>query len=162
MNTILSIIRTIGPIISQFNLYTPAGEHLYETARKCLGKDMGDSGYGNVVDCAVTVNNIVFNAFGDYAGGDISTYRMYHAIKNHAKFVQVFKPRRGDIILSPSGLGNGTISNGHVGIMGDGGTIMSNSSGTGLFEENYTLATWTHYYNVRGGFPITYWRRITK
>ena len=150
----------LGSIISQFNLETPAGRKLHETAVSCLGKDVGDSGYGDAVDCAVSVNNIVFKAFGDYAGGDISTYRMYHAIKNNKKFREVRESLPGDIILSPSGHGNGRISNGHVGIMGENGQIMSNNSKNGLFEVTHTLSSWRAYYQIQGGYPVTFWRRI--
>lgn len=148
-------------LITFFNYGTPSGEHLFETAKKWLGKDVApiENEYG----CAESVNNIVYKAFGDYAGGDLSTYRMYNSIKNNKLFAKVKSPLPGDIILSPTGYGNRRkLSNGHVGIVGDNGYIMSNDSKTGLWSGNYTLNSWKSRYQDMGEYPIHYFRRIFK
>lgn len=149
-------------LVSIFNYGTPAGRKLYLTAVECLGTDASPNDKApDEYGCAETVNDIVYKAFGDYAGGDLSTYRMYRALKNNRMFVKVSKPLKGDIILSPTGYGgqNG-INNGHTGIIGANNVIMSNSSATGKFEENYTIETWTNRYVVKGGYPIYYFRRL--
>jgi hypothetical protein len=64
---------------------------------------------------AVSVNEIVFRAFNDYEGGDLSTNRMYLALPNNKKLAKVTSPIKGDIVMSPTGYGNGYVSNGHVG-----------------------------------------------
>lgn len=157
---IADLYSMLASLYAKFNTETVAGKKLHDTAVSCLGVDMGDSGYGDDVDCAISLNNIVFRAFGDYAGGDMSTYRMYHALKNNKKFVQVSSPRPGDIIISPTGTGNGHLSNGHAGIVGYGDAIYSNDSRTGLFSSNYTHQSWKDRYVRRGGFPVLYFRRI--
>lgn len=146
-------------LIKAGNFSTPASEKLYKVAKSCIGKDVAplENEYG----CAEAVNNVVHQAFGDYAGGDLSTYRMYHAIKNNRKFIEVIKPIRGDIILSPTGYGSGKVSNGHTGIMSDNNAIMSNTSVNGLWLENYTLDSWARRYKVEGDYPIFYFRRLT-
>jgi len=149
-------------LVQTFNYGTPAGEKLYKVAYGCLGidaspNDKAPDEYG----CAETINDIVYSAFGDYAGGDISTYRMYNSIRNNIKFVKVMIPVKGDIILSPTGYGGANgIRNGHVGIIGDKGTIMSNDSNTGKFLQNYTIESWTSRYKIRGNYPIYYFRRL--
>ena len=157
-STFNSILSALTKIIVNFNLETAAGEKLYQTALSCLGKDVAPK--ENEYGCAEAVNNVVFKAFGDYAGGDLSTKRMYLALKNHKKFSEVSSPKPGDIILSPTGYGNGNLSNGHTGIVGQGGKIMSNNSINGLFEENFTIENWNHRYKNKGGFPVLFYRRI--
>ena len=148
-------------LIQRFNFGTPAGERLYSFAIKNLGIDASPRDEApDEFGCAETVNDIVFEAFGDYAGGDRSTYRMYNSIKNNEKFVKVYKPLKGDIILSPTGYGNGNIRNGHVGIVGDSDVVMGNDSASGKFIKSYTLDTWRSRYLVRGGYPIHYFRRL--
>lgn len=143
------------------NFATPAGERLYYVAKAWVGKDASPADEApDEYGCAETVNNVVFTAFGDYAGGDVSTYRMYRAIRNNQNFAEVKKPLRGDIILSPTGYGNGKIKNGHVGIMGDNGEIMSNRSDNGLFDTKYTLHDWIKRYQTIGGYPVLFYRRI--
>ena len=148
-------------LLKQFNIATSAGKKLHKVALTCLGQDVGDSGYGDEVDCAITVNNVVFKAFQDYVGGDISTLRMFHALKGNKKFVQVKTPLAGDIIISPTGYGNGRLSNGHTGFISYGDKILSNDSKTGLFMPNYTRKAWKERYSDKGGFPIYYFRRIS-
>lgn len=144
-----------------YNFGTPAGERLYYVAKAWLGKDASPADEApDEYGCAETINNVVFTAFGDYAGGDVSTYRMYRSIRYNKKFAEVKKPLKGDIILSPTGYGNGRIKNGHVGIVGDDNKIMSNSSNNGLFEDKYTMTTWHERYQTRGGYPVRFYRRI--
>ena len=50
--------------------------------------------------------------------------------------------------------------NGHVGIMGDNGQIMSNNSNNGLWDIHFTLASWKARYVDQGGFPMVYYRRM--
>lgn len=159
MNSIIDFIKLLfGALIKGNNLSTPAGERLYYTAKECIGKDIAPT--QNIFGCAEAVNNVVFKTFGDYAGGDISTYRMYESLQHNTLFEKVLDPQRGDIILSPTGYGNGTMSNGHVGIISDKNMIMSNSSETGLWTENYTIESWKKKYHEQGGFPVLFYRRI--
>src|SRR5687767_10116324 len=125
------LLEQVAKLIATYDFSTPAGHKLHETAKACLGRDVAPR--ENEFGCAEAVNQVVFRAFGDYAGGDLSTYRMYHALMNHKKFVRVKQPKPGDIILSPTGYGNGKIPNGHTGIIGHSGIIMSNNSHTGIW-----------------------------
>jgi hypothetical protein len=127
----------------------------------CLGKDASPSDKADdEFACAESVNEIVFRALGDYAGGDLSTTRMYLALPNNKKFAKVTSPIKGDIVLPPTGYGNGSMPNGHVGIMGDNGRIMSNNSNNGPWDIHFTLASWKARYVDQGGFPMVYYRRI--
>lgn len=142
-------------MVKIFNLGTPSGFRLYVTAKECLGIDASPNDRApDELGCAETVNNIVFKVFGDYAGGDLSTIRMYHSIKNNIKFIQVRSPLPGDIILTPT---ESPTKIGHVGIMGYGGKIMSNRSETGRFEDHLNLDSWNEKYK---DFQILFFRRV--
>jgi hypothetical protein len=148
-------------LVVKFNFGTPAGNKLYYTAQGWLGKDASPSDEApDEYGCAETVNAIVERTFGKPIGGDVSTYRMYYAIRDNKKFVEVKKPIRGDIILSPTGYGNGSMNNGHVGIVGLNGVVMSNSSAGGLFLEKYSVLSWKERYGDKGGYPVLFYRRV--
>lgn len=157
------LLLKIKETIASRNIKTEAGELLYLAAQSFLGSDasplnQADKEYA----CAESVNNVCEKAFGEPVGGGVSTYRMYYAIVNHRKFVQVTSPMRGDIILSPTGIGGGKngIKNGHVGIVSDNGKIMSNSSSNGLWELNYDLFSWRYRFSTLGGYKVLFFRRI--
>lgn len=141
--------------LSAFNRQT-----IYDTA--CLNlktdvspNDIAPDEYG----CAETVSDLLKMAGFDI-GLYLSTYQLYYALKSNSGFIRVDTPLYGDIIISPTGFGNGMLPNGHVGICGKDDKIMSNNSFTGLFEENYTQDAWKARYQKVGGYPLIYFRKI--
>lgn len=135
-------------------------EHLYNTARLFLGFDASpDNKVDNEVACAESVNHIFRKAFGKEIGGGASTAGVYQIMKYSDDFDKIWEePVRGDIIISPTGYGDGRIANGHIGIMSDNEHIMSNTSANGLWEENLTISVWAKYYRGKGGYPILFYR----
>lgn len=137
-------------------------EKLYKVAMSCLKTDVTPKDeYPDSVSCAITVNVIHQKAFGDQIGGTASTYWMYNSLLNRKDFQKVDAPQRGDIIISPTGYAGkgGTLTNGHVGIVGDGGVVLSNNSNTGLLDTYFTIEKWNSYYGIKGKFPIYYFRK---
>lgn len=138
-------------------------ERLYETAISCLGTDVTPKDLvPDNVACAETVNAVYAKAFGKSLGGGASTYLMYNSLLKHPDFTQVLTPLSGDIVISPTGYsrnGGKTVPNGHVGIVGENETIMSNDSPTGLFKANYSIKGWTDRYVIKGGYPMVFFRR---
>lgn len=135
-------------------------EKLYYMAMAFIGKDASPNDIApDELACAETVNEIHKNCFGFQIGGGVSTYRMYQALKYSPYFTMVTTPLRGDVIISPTGYGNGSIP-GHVGIVGDNDVILSNDSKTGNFDTKHTIETWRSRYQQLGGFPIFFFRRI--
>ena len=133
---------------------------LYLAAIAAIGRDASPNDVApDELGCAETVNAIHENAFGYQIGGDVSTYRMYRALKRHPRFYEVETPLPGDVIISPTGYGNGSMV-GHVGIVGKDNIIMSNSSATGTWEENYTIDEWIERYKNQGGLPVKFYRRF--
>ena len=131
---------------------------LYETAKACLGRDMAP--IHNAFGCAEALNEVFKKTFGVYAGGDVSTYRMYHALQDPRRFMRVSPGLPGDIIISPTGYGTGKIPNGHVGILSDNDRIMSNNSASGLWDEHFDIKSWNTRYKTKGGFPVEFYRPV--
>lgn len=136
-------------------------EKLYITALSFLGKDASPSDEApDEFGCAETVNAIHKQCFGDSIGGDVSTYRLYQALLKRKDFIRAEVPETGDIIISPTGYGNGVVKNGHAGIVMKDGKIASNNSKTGLFQENYTLISWDKRFAQLSGYPVYFYRKI--
>lgn len=133
----------------------------YLGALGALGTDASPNDFApDELGCAESVNSIHRRVFGFEIGGELSTNRMYKVLLNSPLFMGVDRPEAGDLIISPTGYGNGKLPNGHVGICGKDGIIMSNDSATGKFVENYTQEEWRRRYAVKGGYPIKYFRKI--
>lgn len=133
-------------------------EKIYQTAKRLIGtrQSAGNPEFG----CAITVNNIVQAAIGLPIGGGYSTARMYECLKDGlgTRFLQVplgeHKP--GNIIISPTGQGNGDLPNGHVGIItkNDPNGILSNDSASGELHQYWNVPKWRQFYGQIGGYPI--------
>lgn len=139
------------------------GFHLYKVANSFVGRDASPADIApDEYACAESVSNIIHEAFGDFPKNSpvLSTAVLHIQLLNHPKFKGVMAPEPGDVIISPTGSGNGKLPNGHTGIFGFGGQIMSNDSATGLFKPNYTLDSWVARYRKLGGFKIYIFRRI--
>lgn len=139
------------------NQQTENSKKVYATAKACLGENL--SGNNPVLGCAKTVNNIFLKALGSPIGGDYSTNLMFKSLQDKTRFdvITTENALPGDVIISPTGYGNGRMPNGHVGIVGVYG-ILSNNSEDGELHENYTVQTWVHIYQGVGGFPALFFR----
>lgn len=175
-NWLIALIKkylgTSKPQIKVPDVVTPVApvkssrEKLYETAVACLGTDASPNDAApDELGCAETVNEIYYKAFGEYIETPgLSTTKLFAAMLDRAdKFVRVTEPEAGNIIISPTGfskIADTPIKNGHVGIFGKEGKIMSNSSATGKFIENFTIDSWVERYKRKGGYPIYYFKRV--
>ncbi|MES2409550.1 MAG: hypothetical protein V4509_04620 [Patescibacteria group bacterium] len=136
---------------------------LFATAVKALGTDASPADVApDEVGCAETIYDILGAAFPLNVGFafTVSTSQLYRSLLASPKYIRIDQPLEGDIVISPSGYGNGGLSNGHVGIKGELDKIMSNSSATGTFEENYTMQGWKDRYVAIGGYPMAFFRRV--
>ena len=133
---------------------------LYEVAKQNLGKDLVP--LEDALACAGTVNAVHRKAFGKEIGGGLSTYQMYQVLRVDPRFQKTMSPLPGDVCISPTGMGDSKkIRNGHVGIVMEGEKIASNNSLTGLFEINYTFASWKKRWKDTGKYPMDFFRIVT-
>ena len=125
-----------------------------------LGKDF--NGNYNELGCAQTVNNVLKACLGYEAGGGASTAAMLPAILSNPNFKEVENvyAEAGDIILCATGTGNGNISHGHVGFLGENGVIYSNDSAKDALLQNFTSESWKNYFVIKGGYTPRYFRAI--
>ncbi len=136
---------------------------LYDAAVSFLGKDasprdIADDEYG----CAESVNEVYKTAFGKYISPSniLSTRVLYETMLISPIFRSTETPQEGTIIVSPTGYSKKGAKNGHVGICGKNGIVISNDSKSGLFLEYYTIASWRLYYEKKLGFPVYFFNCI--
>lgn len=130
---------------------------LYNAARAVLDTDVTPKDrVPDEVACAEVVSTILNKV--TIVPHMTGTYTMYTYLRSNPRFEKVTTPLPGDIIISPTGMGNRNLKHGHVGIVGVGGAIMSNSSHNGKFEKNYTLQSWYKRFGLLGGMPLYYFR----
>lgn len=145
-----------------------SGETIYKMAAQSLGKHMTlNEAIPAEVGCAEAVSAVLALA-GIYDGpkGIAGTATLHQWLANSPLFSLVGSgiPQEGDIIISPTGAGNGSVE-GHTGICGiysqmytnDWG-ILSNDSATGLFLECWSFARWNAIYGKSGGLPVYIFR----
>ena len=135
---------------------------LYVTALTFLGVDASprDSAIDDL-GCADSVSGVIYQCFGPILKWSVSTAELYNLLNTSPQFRKVTDFRPGDIIISPTGMGKSSaMPNGHVGIVGENEEVMSNSSATGIWTNNYTLTSWVEKYRKKGGYPIFVFRKI--
>lgn len=141
-------------------------EWLYNVALRCLGTDASPNDLApDEVGCMETVSDILIKSGFNFPV-ILATYTGYNEFLSRPKdFIKVEVPSRGDIVISPSGYAGagGSLTNGHVGICGDGEgdlmQIMSNNSYTGKWDIHYTIKTWRERYVGLGHYPMVYFRK---
>jgi len=151
----------------------PARLKLYNAALKAIGKDNTPNDViPDEVGCAEHVDTIHRMALGYYMNGKtkditVSTYQAWRIMRDSPRFTAVDRPLEGDILVYATGTGNGNLSNGHIFICGEvdnndmqNTKLMSNSSATGTFEQNYTVATAKARYESLGGYPAYWFRAV--
>lgn len=156
------LVMLLGWYIAHYD-QTPQ-KRLFVTAACSLGTDASPNDVApDEYGCAETVDTIHRKALGTFITGTLtlSTAVLYkHFLKGGAWVESAGEP--GDIVISPTGWGtNPAMPNGHVGYVSIDRKIMSNSSATGMFEENYNLDTWRERYVVKGGYPMKFYKKIS-
>jgi len=135
---------------------------LYLSALQYLGTDA--SPFDEAPDeygCADSVSKVILSAFPNSIIGSVSTKLLYEELSKSKQFVKVLEFQAGDVIISPTGMGKtGKIANGHTGIVGENEEILSNSSATGTWENNYTMKSWVDRFRTAGGYPIFFFRKV--
>ena len=121
------------------NVQTPASLKLRRTTYDNIGKDL--SPQENAFGCAETVCTLLALAFND-TWKTLSTKLMYEHFLISPYYSKESNSLAGDIVISPTGYGNGKISNGHVGIVLNDELIASNNSYNSKLEVNYNLKSW--------------------
>ena len=83
----------------------------------------------------------------------IYTPTFLKALQKDKRFKPTTEFKEGNIIISPTLSGNGTIV-GHTGIIGKEGKIYSNASSTGLWYDKYDNVSWISRYSRQGELEL--------
>lgn len=130
---------------------------LVDIARSTIGVDASpDDLVDDDVGCAESVSNIIRQKFPDFPIIP-GTWTLWDRLENDSRFTRVDNPKPGDIIISPTGTVRNAPFVGHVGIMLDEERIMSSTSATGLWEQNYSIDSWVSRW-AAAGYPIYLYR----
>jgi hypothetical protein len=111
---------------------------------------LNDAGtdHGNL-GCADAVTRILHDELGFSLPKTLSTDELFDELKS-AGWVKVDLNTPGAVIISPTC----SAMHGHTGIVGDSGNIYSNSSATGKWSQNWTVARWVNYYERCGSYAF--------
>lgn len=98
--------------------------------------------------CVQSLTTILSKHLQDFP---IMTYtpKFLEYIKTDKRFKATTEFKKGNIIISPTESGNGTVV-GHTGIIGEGGKILSNSSATGKWFDKFDQVSWITRYSKSG------------
>src|ERR1051326_469503 len=95
------------------------GDILYEAAFQALGKAIAPQNIAEL-GCAYSVDALYKRCFGKHIvppPNNESTFWMYKTLKTSALFEQTSEPQAGDLIISPTNYGTGSLPHGHEGIV---------------------------------------------
>jgi hypothetical protein len=155
--TLLARIEQLRTLIRELT----GRKTMLDAALRHLGRDVTPKDLvPDEVACAETVTAIIRTVLPTFPVIP-GTYTLWRQLENDPRFRRVSLPAPGVIVLSPTGTQPATsrVRNGHVGIYGQGNAIMSNSSATGIFEQNFSTASWQARYG-QAGFPIYYYQLV--
>lgn len=114
------------------------------------------------VGCAEAVSRVIHEVLPDFPI-ITGTATLDRALSRDYRFRAVLageEIQAGDIIVSPTGSGNGNLSNGHTGIFVEGKRIYNNNSDSEQWLPTYTQQAWAARYKLFGGFPMNVYRLI--
>lgn len=162
--TLYQQLQYIISLLNRLKKMEEKRQKLYDTAVSFLGvdaspRDLADDEYS----CAESWHEVYKKAFGSYfiPTNRLSTYWLRNAFIKSSFFEKVDNPQDGDTIIATTGMG-GTpaVPNGHVGIVGLNGIVMSSDSGTGKWLANYTITSFRRRYAEQGKFPVEFFRIV--
>lgn len=158
--SILGITKVEMPPIVPIPPIKPAREYILDVAETYIGKEASVKNLApEELGCAESVSHILHKCFADFPDDITYTATLYSLLQQHPNFKRVLDFKPGNVIISPTGYGNGKVV-GHVGIMGRDGIIMSNNSNTGLWDTKFDLPKWIARYRNKGGLPIYVFERV--
>jgi len=140
---------------------TGRSAEIYDAARRAVGESSRSGPDGGNLACAWFVNKILRRTVGYTVNGDgtSSMYTVFQSLERagHAERIPVENAQPGDIILSPT-VWTPRRNTGHVGIMGSGNQIYSNSSARARWEQNFSMSSWRDRYLRRKGLGLYIYR----
>jgi hypothetical protein len=128
------------------------GKTLLSLAKEYVGVDASpDDKAPDSLGCSDSVSNIIKKILPDFPI-IVSTAELFKYLDKDKRFQRTTELTPGNILISPTGYGNGSIT-GHTGIIGED-CLYSNNSNTGLWDKHFTIKSWVARYRTQGGLPL--------
>lgn len=125
---------------------------LLSLAKEYLGKDASPNDVApDSLGCSDSVSTIIKQILPDFPI-IVSTAELFKYLDKDKRFQRTTELTPGNILISPTGYGNGSIT-GHTGIIGED-CIYSNNSNTGLWDKHFTIKSWVARYRTQGKLPL--------
>lgn len=128
-------------------------------ARLMKGRDLSKQ-VRNEVGCAESVTRILVTLF-PYCRIMTGTATLFQYLNSSKHFVRSPIPCDGAVIIAATGTGNGSVKNGHVGVV-DGKNVWNNNSVTGQWGSWYSIGAFKNRFETYGGMKVYYFVPITK
>lgn len=157
MDALKSLLARLNVALLALQKQYMNSDTIYLVAKGNLGKHLTlNPDVPPEVGCAEAVSTVLKQAgIAVPTEGIAGTAALYAWLPQNG-FSRADTPQAGDIIVSPTGMGNGTVR-GHTGVVGNAG-ILSNDSQSGLFLELWTIDKWQEFYGSQGGLPVAFFR----
>lgn len=126
-------------------------EQLVELVKSYIGYDASpENAVMKEVACAEGASAILHQVFPEFPKGVVSTAGLFTELQKSPLFKTRLTPKAGCIVISPR---TKTV-NGHAGFFISEDEIVSNSSKTGLMEQNYNWRQWVKSFKEGKGLRI--------
>ena len=154
LKLLLPFIKTQEQLVEILRVLQPK-KTILESAKAVLGIDASPRDYApDELGCAESLANVINAVEPSISPTIVSTTKLFKTLDNSNKFERTLDIEAGNILISPTGYGNGGLTNGHCGVFITPTSIASNDSIDGIWKENYTLDKWIKRYRNKGGYPL--------
>lgn len=155
METLIKALEALARAL-KIQSMSPTAQKIYDEAKKALGTSLVPVGDDPDLGCAISVSVLLHDKCGIDIAKTTGTWTLLQELLQSKYFQLVSDPQPADILMYATGtstIQNTPIKHGHVAILGKYG-VLSNNSLTGLWSENYSLASFKARYEVQGGYPL--------
>ena len=130
-----------------------SAQKIHEYSVAMIGKEMSPKDLAkDDVGCAESYCNAARAAYPDMPI-ILGTASLLAFFRKDKRFKQTLDIKPGNVLIAATGTGNGTVR-GHVWVIGEKSTAMSNNSATGLWERNYTIDQIVTRWRKQGGMQL--------
>jgi len=163
-NTWTTLQKMIDYLVALLTKMKGQKMSLLDLIKSKIGTDFtNDSQVPDTVSCSFAVTTLLHEYDSTLPVIDSTELFCKYMQSHPERFMRLPEPvtgiQGGDIVISPTGSST-ILQHGHVGMYIDDTNIVSNSSETGLWSQNYTRTSWRSYFHDYGKFPVYIFRLI--
>lgn len=153
-----SMIQLLQEVIKRLTMKPT----LLDTVKKYIASNTDPTPEDRIPDevaCTEVVTTILKEVYPETPRWT-GTYSLYDWLLKSKDWKRVGQPEPGDVVVSPTGLGEGI---GHTGFVLEDATIASNNSygpNKGKITVNYTVTSWITRYGARQKMPVVFFRHV--